>query len=122
MAGHDGSEFGTLGRGSGRPRAPLHACDLGRLLGEGGGDEPETTRRPLLPACASTFLKKWTWQRCQVAHSAFETAAAMMPLWSSETTGWTPRKSATRKLAQERRPASAFSCCPCPTRQPGSLA
>ena len=35
----------------------------------------ETTRRPLLPAWARTFLMKWTRRRCQVAESTLVTAA-----------------------------------------------
>jgi len=32
--------------------APLRCCGLGVVLGERSGDEGETTRRALLPACA----------------------------------------------------------------------
>lgn len=38
----------------------------------------ETTRRPLLPAWASTFLMKWTRHLCHVAHSILVTAALMV--------------------------------------------
>src|SRR6185312_6124193 len=51
----------------------------------------ETTRRPLLPACASAFRMKCTRQRCQLALSTLLTVA-LMPSWASETTSLTPRR------------------------------
>src|SRR5206468_1964870 len=62
----------------------------------------ETTRRPLLPACASALRMKCTRQRCQLALSTLATVA-LMPSWASETTSLTPR-AAAGELAQERRP------------------
>jgi hypothetical protein len=74
------------------------------VLGEGGGDEAETTRRPERPAWASAFLMKWTRQRCQAAVRTFETAA-LMPSWLSEPTSPTPRRprraSLRRKVGSE---------------------
>src|SRR5882762_9429601 len=51
----------------------------------------ETTRRPCLPACASTLRMKWTRQRC---HEEFRTLAmaAFSPSWASEMTSLTPRR------------------------------
>src|SRR5215207_1697675 len=63
----------------------------------------ETTRRPLFPAWASTFLMKWTRQRCHVAERTLVTAA-FRPSWASDTTSFTPRSPAARQLAQELGP------------------
>jgi len=67
---HDGGELGDLRPDLIGDGAPLQARSLGCLLSEGGGDEGrETTRRPLLPACANTFLMTrfpclhWSWPR-----------------------------------------------------------
>jgi hypothetical protein len=52
---------GTLGRIWSATARHCTLCGLGRLLGEGSvAMKAETTRRPLLPACASTFLMKCT--------------------------------------------------------------
>src|ERR1700736_693002 len=59
----------------------------------------ETTRRPLLPACASALRMKCTRQRCQLALSTLATVA-LMPSWASEITSLTPRASLRRKLVQ----------------------
>ena len=45
----------------------------------------ETTRRPLLPACARALRMKWTRQRCQVALRTLVTVA-LIPSWASEIT------------------------------------
>src|SRR5215211_6983191 len=62
----------------------------------------ETTRRPLLPACARALRMKWTRQRCHVALSTLATAA-LMPSWASEITSLTPRRP-RRELAQKASP------------------
>lgn len=56
----------------------------------------ETTRRPLLPAWASTFLMKWTRQRCRVVDRTL-VAALLRPSWASETTSLTPRRVSLRR-------------------------
>src|SRR5215218_73256 len=61
----------------------------------------ETTRRPLLPACARALRMKWTRQRCQVALSTLATAA-LMPSWASEITSLTPRR--PRRASLRRKP------------------
>jgi hypothetical protein len=61
--------------------APLGLGRLGVILGEGGGDEAETTRRPLFPAWASASLMKWTRQLCHAAFSTLE-IAAFRPSWT----------------------------------------
>src|SRR3954463_9536627 len=73
----------------------------------------ETTRLPLLPACARALRMKWTRQRCQVAVKILETAA-LMPSWASETTSLTPRRprrasflrKATQKVSASEAPIS----------------
>ena len=51
----------------------------------------ETTRRPLLPACASALRMKCTRQRCQLALSTL-LMVALMPSCASDTTSLTPRR------------------------------
>src|SRR6185295_5636610 len=63
----------------------------------------ETTRRPLLPACASTLRMKCTRQRCQVADRTLLTAGlqALMRVGDDELDA---TQAASRQLAQELRP------------------
>src|SRR3954453_12079277 len=81
--------LGTLGRiwSATARHWPLAAC--GVSWAKAVAMNAETTRRPLLPACASTLRMKWTRQRCQVALSTL-LAAVLMPSWASETTSLTP--------------------------------
>ena len=74
---HEGGEPGRLGSELVGDRAPLGVCRLGVVLGEGGGDKAETTRRPWRPAWASRLRMKWMRQRCHVAPRMRVTMAAV---------------------------------------------
>ena len=84
----------------------------------------ETTRRPLLPACARALRMKWTRQRCQVAVRTLETAA-LMPSWASETTSFTPRRprraSLRRKAVQKVSASEGPISMPSTSRRPSAL-
>ncbi|ESX80653.1 hypothetical protein X759_12040 [Mesorhizobium sp. LSHC420B00] len=77
----------------------------------------ETTRRPLLPAWASTFLMKWTRHLCHVAHSTLVTAA-LIPSWASETTSLTPRR--PRRVSLRRNSVQIGSASDVPTSMPST--
>ena len=79
----------------------------------------DTTRRPLLPAWASTLRMKWTRQRCQVAQSTLVTAA-LMPSWASETTSLTPRS--PRRVSLRRNSVQIGSASEVPTSHAQHLA
>ena len=67
----------------------------------------ETTRRPLRPAWASTFLMKCTRQRCQVAFITLATEA-LMPSCASEMTSLTPRRPRRASLRRKSVQRYAF--------------
>ena len=94
--------------------APLITRGLGRLLGEGRGDEGGDERAGLLPAWASALRRKWTLPRCQVAGSTL-LAAAFMPSCASETTSLTPRRprrvNVRRNSSRSARPPTGRSPC-----------
>ena len=84
-------ELGQLGTQLIGDLAPLRLAASASSWAKAVAMKAETTRRPLLPACASTLRMKWTRQRCQVAFSTLATAA-LMPSWASEMTSLTPRR------------------------------
>ncbi len=63
----------------------------------------ETTRRLLLPACASALRMKWTRQRCHVALRTFP-IVALIPSCASETTSLTPRRPRRASLRRNALP------------------
>ena len=79
----------------------------------------ETTRRPLLPACASTLRMKCTRQRCQEACSTLPTAA-FMPSCASEITSLTPRR--PRRASERRKSVQKVSASEAPIAMPEHLA
>ena len=106
-----GGELGQLGADLVRDRAPLRPGGAGVVLGEGGGMNADTTRRPLLPAWASALRMKCTRQRSQVARNTRATAA-LMPSCVSEITSLTParprhfswRSKSTQKVSASEAP------------------
>src|SRR5437868_4846067 len=83
-----------------------------------------TTRRPCLPAWASTLRMKCTRQRCQEAFRTLATAA-FRPSWASETTSLTPRRprraSLRRKSVQKTSASEVPIAKPSTSRRPSLL-
>jgi len=71
---------------------PWHPAAMGTPVAM----KADTTRRPLLPACARTLRMKWTRQRCQVAVKTIDRQEAIDPI--SEGDG------ASRRRRRRRRP------------------
>ncbi len=88
---HDGGELGHLGADLVGDGAPLAAGGVGVSCAKAVAMKALATRRPFLPAWASTLRMTCTRQRCQVAHSTLVTAA-LMPSWASEITSLTRRR------------------------------
>ncbi|MDR6290864.1 hypothetical protein E9232_003390 [Inquilinus ginsengisoli] len=61
---HEGGQLGQFGPELAGGTAPLSLAGGGILLANAVAMKAETTRRPLLPACARTFLMTCTRQRC----------------------------------------------------------
>src|SRR5215469_3233031 len=96
---------------------PLDPGGLGIVLGEGGADKAETTRRPCLPAWASTLRMKCTRQRCQEAFRTLATAA-FRPSWASETISLTPRR--PRRVSLRRKSVQKTSASEVPLAKPST--
>ena len=77
----------------------------------------DTTRRPLRQAWASTFLMKYTRQRCQVAFITLATEA-LMPSCASEITSLTPRR--PRRASLRRKAVQNVSASEGPTSMPNT--
>jgi hypothetical protein len=108
-------ELGQLGPDLVGDLAPLRLGGIGGVLGEGGGDERPTTRRPLLPAWARALRMKCTRQE----HAGDRGLDAFVRIRDHQLD---PGPTAALELAQELDPeGDAPIAMPTTSRRPSVL-